>query len=232
MDNLKIIKPGETGYGYLIENDGFISPKDERNIPFINEVNKIGNSGTDFKIVEPLKVIAILQKYGVENANGRIYPKPILIAQAKAYQDLIDNQVSTGEVDHPETSIISVNNVGHRITKIWWEGHTLLGEVEILMSPGFIKYGVVSTSGDKVANLLRLGVRIGVSSRGVGSLQEIDGKYIVQDDFEIICWDIVMTPSTPGSWIVPNTQAAQQFTESKTKSNKKLLIDELDKFLI
>lgn len=142
-----------------------------------------------------------------------------------------NNKISwTHNCDHPESSIIATDRVSHNITEIWWEGHTLMGKIEIAMSPGFVNYGIISCKGDQVANLLRLGYRIGVSSRGVGSLQEVNGKYIVQDDFEIICWDIVTSPSTPGSWIFNNKEAAKPFTES-TLSKKNLLSDNLNKFL-
>jgi hypothetical protein len=85
--------------------------------------------------------------------------------------------------------------------------------------------------GDYAANLIRKGGLIGVSSRGVGSLQEIAGDAIVQDDFELICWDIVTSPSTPGSWMFQNQEAARPFMESE-KKNKTLLSDNLDKFLL
>jgi len=143
-----------------------------------------------------------------------------------------NNKISwTHNSDHPESSIISVERISHNITKIWWEGATLMGEMEILMSPGFINYGIISCQGDQIANLLRKGIRIGVSSRGVGSLEEIDGKNIVQDDFEIIGWDIVVSPSTPGSWMFKNREEAQPFVENKIK-NKNLLVDKLNNFLL
>jgi len=230
MDDLKILKPGELGTGYLIEHDaGYIDPKDKRNEAFINEVAKIARK--ELVIAEPLVVTVVLQKYGVENANGRIYPEPILRREADLYQTLIDEFRAVGESDHPESSIISVERVSHNILKMWWEGSTLMGEMEIIMSPGFINYGVISCQGDQIANLLRKGIRIGVSSRGVGSLEEIGGQNIVQDDFEIIGWDVVVSPSTPGSWIFRNRKEAQPFVES-TEKKKDLLIEKLDKFLL
>ena len=230
MDGLKILKPGELGTGYLVEYDaGYIDPKDKRNRAFVNEVAKIERKET--VITEPLVVTVVLQKYGVENANGRIYPEPILRREADLYQTLIQEVRAVGESDHPESSIISVERISHNITKIWWEGVTLMGEMEILMSPGFINYGIISCQGDQIANLLRKGIRIGVSSRGVGSLEEIDGKNIVQDDFEIIGWDIVVSPSTPGSWMFKNREEAQPFVENKIK-NKNLLVDKLNNFLL
>ena len=99
------------------------------------------------------------------------------------------------------------------------------------MSPGFTKYGIVSTKGDEVANLIRNGIMIGVSSRGVGSLKEIKGDNIVQDDFEIICWDIVTAPSTPGSWMFKEKEEAKPFMESVNKKTN-ILVDKINKFLL
>jgi len=232
MEKLTLVEARETGkFGFLVESDaGYINPKDERNKQFVNELKKI-NSSEKFIIAEPLMVTVVLQKHGIENANGRIYPEPILKAQAKLYQTLIDEYRAVGELNHPDDSVLNGERLSHNITKIWWEGHTLMGEMEILMSPGYIKYGVISCQGDHVANLLRKGIRIGVSSRGVGSVESFGGKDIVQDDFEIIGWDVVVTPSTPGSWILKNREAAMPFVES-TKNEKKILIDNLDNFLL
>lgn len=136
----------------------------------------------------------------------------------------------THNSDHPETSIISNDRISHNILETWWEGKTLLGKMEIIMSPGFINQGIISCQGDQIANLLRKGIMIGVSSRGVGSLQEINGKSIVQDDFELICWDIVTSPSTPGSWMFNKKEDMGRFTENK-EIKKTLLIEKLDNFL-
>jgi hypothetical protein len=233
MSEIKILKAGQTGYGYLIENDGYIDPKDNRNKRFITEIQKL--ESRQFVIAEPLTVFVVLQKYGVENRNGRIYPEPILKREANNYQELIRDVRAIGESDHPESSIISVERIAHNITKMWWEGHTLVGEMEIIMSPGFINYGIISCQGDMVANLLRKGIMIGVSSRGVGSLEEIDGRHIVQDDFELICWDIVTAPSTLGSWMFTDKAKAKPFMESKINDSKIInenLNEFLDKFLL
>jgi hypothetical protein len=214
--NLNIIKPGQTGSGILIEHDGYINSKD--NQEFIKEMNKI-ESG-ERVIAEPLMVTVVLQKYGVKNKNGRIYPKNILEREAKNYQVLIDQNNALGELNHPDTSELDADRLSHMITKIWWEKKTLMGEMEIIMSPGFVKSGIISCVGDKVANYIRKGVLIGVSSRGVGTLKQINGENIVQDDFELICWDVVVTPSTPGSWMSTRSEDLQQFVESEDKDNK------------
>jgi len=227
---IKLLKRGKTGYGLMIESDaGYIAPDDIRNQPFINEVKNL-EKGSPI-MAEPLKLFVVLQKYGVENRNGRIYPEHLLRREEEKYQELIQQNAAIGESDHPESSIISNDRVSHKITKMWWEGKTLVGEIEILMSPGFVRQGIISCEGDRIANMLRRGIRVGVSSRGVGSLQEIDGKAIVQDDFELICWDIVTSPSTPGAYMFDKPQEAKPFMESEQK-RKPLLGDKLDKFLI
>ncbi len=214
----------------LVEYDsGYISPDEPRNSPFINELKKI-DSGK-LTVVEPLIVYVVLQKYGILNRNGRIYPESILKKQNALYQKAINDRTALGECDHPETSIISVDRVSHNIIETWWEGHTLMGKMEILMSPGYINLGIVSTKGDEVANLLRHRIRIGVSSRGVGSLKEgKNGEQIVQDDFEIICWDVVTAPSTPGSWILNSREEAIPFIENVIK-DKEIIKEDLNKKL-
>jgi hypothetical protein len=172
--------------GVLIESDaGFISPIDSRNTPFINEIKKL-DSGVRISNDEPLVVYVVLQKYAVKNRNGRIYPENILRREVEKYQQVIRERRAVGELDHPDTSIIASDRISHNILETWWEGKTLMGKMEILMTPGYINYGIVSTKGDEVANLLRNNIMIGVSSRGLGSLREVSGDLIVQDDFEII----------------------------------------------
>ena len=230
QDDYKVIRGGRVGTGLLIEGDaGFIEPTDLRNKPFLSEVNKVGTGKAI--MVEPLILFVVLQKFGVENRNGRIYPEHILKREATNYEELIRTRSAIGESDHPETSVISNSRVSHEIKKIWWEGHTLVGEIEIIMSPGFINQGIISCEGDQIANMLRKGIRVGVSSRGVGSLEEIGGKLLVQDDFELICWDIVTSPSTPGSYMFHKRSDAQPFMESVKKSSN-LLMDDLDEFLL
>lgn len=230
QDDYKVIRGGKTGTGLLIEGDaGFIEPTDIRNKPFLSEINKVGSASAI--MVEPLILFVVLQKYGIENRNGRIYPEHILKREAINYEELIRNRSAIGESDHPESSVISNSRVSHEIKKIWWEGHTLVGEIEIIMSPGFINQGIISCEGDQIANMLRKGIRVGVSSRGVGSLEEIGGKLLVQDDFELICWDIVTSPSTPGSYMFNKKADAQPFMESVKKTGN-LLIDDLNNFLL
>jgi len=230
-NDIKVLKAGQTGFGFLIEQDaGYISPDEPRNQPFINEIKKLDN-GSKLAIVEPLVVYVVLQKYGILNKNGRIYPEAILREQDRLYQQAIIERRAVGELDHPESSVIAGDRISHNIIKTWWEGHTLMGQMEILMTPGFINFGIVSTKGDEVANLLRNRIKIGVSSRGVGSLKEgKDGSQIVQDDFEIICWDVVTAPSTPDAWIFRNREEGKRYVENVEKKATPLN-ENLDRFL-
>jgi hypothetical protein len=227
---IKILRDNEINKrGILIEYDaGYISPKDNKD--FINEINKLTTGG---KIVEePLIVYAVMQKYGVENKNDRIYPENILRREAENYLKLINDKRAMGEADHPESSIVTISRISHNVVELWWEDNVLMGKLEIIMSPGFVNQGIISCEGDLVANLLRKGLKIGVSSRGVGSLEKEHGKNIVQDDFELICWDIVTSPSTPGSWIYNDQPTREeQMSESKKNSDKDLLIISFDRFL-
>ena len=214
----------------LIEYDaGYISPKDNRE--FISEMNKLAKG--EKIIEEPLVVYAVMQKYGVENRNERVYPEAILRREAENYLKLIKEKRALGEADHPESSIVAVSRISHNVVDLWWEGNVLMGKLEIIMSPGFVNQGIISCEGDRVANYLRKGLKIGVSSRGVGSLEKEGGKNMVQDDFELICWDIVTSPSTPGSWIYSEEPSReQQMSESKSNEETLNLKDSLNNFLL
>ena len=216
--------------GILIEYDaGFISPKDNRH--FVNEVNKLTHGQPI--IEEPLVVYAVMQKYGVENKNERIYPESILRREAENYLKLIKEKRALGEADHPESSIVAISRISHNVIDLWWEGNVLMGKLEIIMSPGFVNQGIISCEGDKVANYIRKGLKIGVSSRGVGSLEKENGRNVVQNDYEIICWDIVTSPSTPGSWIYSEEPSKeQQMAESTNKKNTDDFKNGLTNFLM
>ena len=228
---MEIIRKNEINKkGILIEYDaGYISPKNNKN--FVNEVNKL-SQGQQI-VSDPLIVYAVMQKYGVENKNERVYPEAILRREAENYLKLIKEKRAMGEADHPESSIVAVSRISHNVVDLWWEGNVLMGKLEIIMSPGFVRQGIISCEGDRVANYIRQGLKIGVSSRGVGSLEKENGRNIVQDDFELICWDIVTSPSTPGSWIYNEEPSKeQQMSESNKKNENKILKDSLNNFLL
>lgn len=233
MKQLFEIKKNNEGYGYLIEKDaGYISLDDSRNSDTIKQLGDLTSGKPGVEIVDRLKIFAVFQKYGIQNANGRIYPEDILKKQVQIYQNKINDRSSFGELNHPESVTINGERLAFLITKLWWEKQTLVGEIELILSPGFVKFGIISCLGDMVANYLRLGIKIGVSSRGLGSVEKdkFSGKYIVQDDFEITCWDIVCDPSTPNAWISGDYDGLKPYVEN-TNTNKSRIIEGLDNFL-
>ena len=135
----------------------------------------------------------------------------------------------TSNCNHPEDSSINLSRIGMNIIELHWEGHTLVGKIEIPVTEGFRRFGIVSTTADEVANLLLNNLKIGVSSRGVGSVEQRYGKYMVGDDYELICWDVVSDPSTPNAWISTNKEELQQYVESKAPE-KNTLLEKLEKF--
>lgn len=221
----------------LIEHDaGFLSS--ELNPTIITE-------GFVLKPNEPVLVNCVLQKWGVKNKNGRIYPKDVLVPQAQMYQQLVDNNSAVSEADHPDSSIISLQNISHLITKMWWgkgdEENVLYGQLKLIVSPGYIKYGVCSVIGDKIVLYLQNKIKLGISSRGVGTLKEINGENLVQNDFELIGFDLVATPSTPGAFLFPISQTGtnNSFGENYVNKNgiylkedENKIITAIDKFLL
>jgi len=202
---MKILAPGEVGRGILIEYDaGYVSPSENSKI--IKEI-----SDPDFD--KEVEMYCVLQKYDTPNRNGRIYPEKILKREVQKYQDMIRRGSSISELNHPESSLIDLERTSHIITETFWDGIRLIGRLKLLTTPGYHKSGVVSSMGDIAANLLRQGVTLGISSRGVGSLKK-NGQYNeVQDDFELICFDLVSSPSTPGSYLFKNLDDVDKYDE-------------------
>lgn len=205
---MKILGPNEIGRGILIEYDaGSISWKDSL-------TENYDGAKTQLEHSKPFVFYATLQKYGVPNRNGRVYPEKILKREAEKYKSLIQKGLSTSELNHPESSLIDLDRVSHIIDDIWWDDNVLMGKLRLLTSPGFHERGVVSTKGDIAANLMRQGVRMGISSRGVGSLAKKGEHNEVQEDFEIICFDLVMNPSTPGAYLYLDKGDRQLYDEN------------------
>ena len=213
--DLQILKPGQSGKGILIEYDaGYISPTDKRNLDRINE------SKTMLDHSKPFEFYAVLQKYNTPNRNGRIYPEKILKREADNYKKMIQKGTALSELNHPESSLIDLDRVSHMITEVWWDGPILMGKLKLLTSPGFHERGIVSTKGDMAANYLRQGVTLGISSRGVGSLKKVGEQNEVQDDFELICFDLVSSPSTPGAYLFLNPDDRNNFEENIEEERK------------
>lgn len=227
--NLVEIRKGESGTGLLIEHDGYISIDCGDNKKLFEEINS--NTEDDFHCPRHFIVSAVFQKYGVENANGRIYPEHVLKKEVERYMTKINESRAIGELNHPSESVIDLSRVAMNIIELHWEGRTLVGKLELITSPGFRKYGIISNQADQAANLLLSGIKIGVSSRGLGTVTNKMGVLYVSDDYEIVCWDIVGDPSTPQAWITPEDNIPQQYIESKENdSSKSKLFEDLEKF--
>jgi hypothetical protein len=137
-------------------------------------------------------VEGILATAEVKNGNGRYYPKELWEREIEKYNQIVAENRATGELDHPDSTIISLKNVSHIIREVWWDGDQVIGKLEILPT----------VSGNILKALIDNNVTVGVSSRGMGSLKQMkEGTMEVQDDFELLCWDFVSTPSNPGSYM-------------------------------
>ena len=159
----------------------------------------------------PLRVGGIIQRAGVKNHNGRIYEQNILEREIKKYIDgPVKEKRALGELDHPESSVINLNNVSHNIVEVTMKGGDVHGVVEILTTP----------AGNILKELFRCGVTVGISSRGMGSVEEnSDGVLMVQEDFDLLCFDFVSTPSTPGAYMSPMNEGVSTPTTDYTKIN-------------
>ncbi|MEK6829615.1 MAG: primosomal protein [Nanoarchaeota archaeon] len=144
------------------------------------------------KTGRPLIMTGILQKADTLNRNGRVYPYEILKREVDKYMELVENNTAGGELDHPDSAVVSLANVSHRITEMWWNGKDLYGKVLIAEE---------TPAGQILKGLLKAGFMLGISSRGVGSVKNRGNQDIVQEDFELIAFDFVSSPSTPGAYL-------------------------------
>ena len=152
-----------------------------------------------------------LQTAETKNGNGRRYPREILEREVERYKDgPIRENRALGELDHPDSQIINLKNVSHNIKDIWWNGNDVMGKIEILPTP----------SGNILTQLFKNGITVGVSSRGMGSLKPIGETQEVQDDFELLCWDFVSTPSTPGAYVHPINESLNLTSVNYSKINE------------
>ena len=136
-------------------------------------------------------VEGILATAEVKNGNGRYYSKDLWEREIDKYRVLVDEKRALGELDHPDDTIINLQNVSHNISDMWWDGDNVMGKIEILPTP----------NGNILKALVESGITVGVSSRGMGSLKPMGEVQEVQDDFELLCWDFVSTPSNPDSFM-------------------------------
>lgn len=160
------------------------------------------------------EVEGIMQRAGAENQNGRVYDKNLLEREVEKYvTDFVKNGNAYGELDHPESPVVSLKNASHIVKNLKWNGDDLIGRVELLNTP----------AGNIVKEIIKAGHTIGISSRGTGSVQQTnEGHLEVQDDFELVCWDFVSNPSTHGAFM-----NAVSLNESKNKVSKYIVLDNI-----
>jgi hypothetical protein len=166
-------------------------------------------------------LVGVCQKAGTKNGNGRVYRKETLQREVENYQKAISDRRSLGELDHPDDSVINLKNASHIVTKMWWQGEDVMGKIEVLSTP----------SGNILKELIKHGVKLGISSRGLGTVKEEKGTTMVEDDFQLICFDMVSEPSTPNAYLARSTGPTMVNIDPKinvylneTKDNK---IDQL-----
>jgi len=154
----------------------------------------------------------ILQKANTLNQNGRVYPKPILERELRNYQKFIKENRALGECDHPNESVVELKKVSHIIREAWMDGDVVYGRVELLDTP----------CGKILQSLVESGVTLGISSRGVGSTKKDGDRQVVQDDFQLICWDFVAEPSTPGAFMMAEGKkvSSKDLENTFTKSDR------------
>jgi len=133
-----------------------------------------------------------LQEADVQNGNGRVYPRRILEREINNYQKMVGDRRAVGELDHPDSSVVNLQNVSHLITEVWWDGSNVMGKLEVLPTP----------SGNILKSLVNSGVKMGISSRALGSVKQEQGQTIVEEDLQLICFDMVSEPSTPNAFML------------------------------
>ena len=160
------------------------------------------------------EVEGVMQRAVAKNQNGRTYSKDILVRESKKYmEEFVKNGNAFGELDHPESPVVSLKNASHIVKDLWWKGDDLMGRVELLNTP----------AGNIVKEICKAGHTIGISSRGTGSVQQTnEGALEVQDDFELVCWDFVSNPSTHGAFMNPVS-----LSEGKVKVSKYQNLDSI-----
>ena len=177
-------------------------------LPFEVEPDQINESMKENN--GKLVVRGVLQRAESKNQNGRVYPKDILMREANKYtEEFINQRRAMGELDHPESSVVNLQNVSHNVKKMHFEGDNLMGEVEVLPTP----------SGNILKELFKAGIKLGISSRGMGSVETVNENGAeaqeVQPDFELIAFDFVSNPSTHGAFMYPVNESVDK-TQDRT----------------
>lgn len=217
---LNEIKKGQVGTGLLIERDGYVSLDVKDNRQLCESV--VGDDGMK-ELPRPFVVNAVFQKFGIENANGRIYPESTLKREVERFQKKIQMRAAMGELEHPNEANVNLERVAMNIIELHWENRTLVGKIEIPITEGFRKYGIISCLADQVAHLILNNLLVGVSSRALGTVKQVGGTLMVNDDLELVCWDWVSNPSTPLAYAKINPEDIEPFKEEKKVGSENML---------
>ena len=161
---------------------------------------------------DEITLAGVMQRAEAENGNGRVYPQHILAREVENYKKMVSERRALGELDHPDTSVVNLSNCSHLVTAIWMEGNNCMGKIEVLNTP----------SGNVLKELIGAGVKLGISSRGMGSVKESSGKTMVEDDFQLICFDMVSDPSTPGAFMMKEARERPNIFTKADKINRSL----------
>lgn len=170
-----------------------------------SEKNYVKNGG--------MILTGLMQEAEKENGNGRVYKRETLMREVERYSALCEAGRALGELDHPDSSIVELKNVSHSVTKIWMEGNQVKGKIKVLQE---------TPMGAILAGLVREGVPIGISSRGTGSVREANGVTLVEDDFQLICFDIVSDPSTNGAFMMTEAKDPSKISVKEDRINRVL----------
>ena len=155
-----------------------------------------------------MMLTGVMQRADAKNGNGRVYPENVLRREVENYKKLVAENRALGELDHPDESVINLKNASHIVTDIWWNGKDVMGKVKVLTTP----------SGQILKSLVESGVKLGISSRGLGSVKDKAGLTYVEDDFQLICFDFVSEPSTTGAFM--NLSESKKAPNIFNKSDK------------
>ncbi len=170
----------------------------------LTEEEREGNrNGTHLIVAGPI------QRADTPNGNQRVYPRGLLEREMKNYAKLVKECRATGELDHPDHSVVNLANVSHLVTEVWWKGNDVMGKIKILNTP----------AGQIAKQLVEGGVQLGISSRGLGSTRQENGMTMVEDDFQLLCFDLVSEPSTAGSFLVSENKIRERLT-NLTKADR------------
>jgi len=161
-----------------------------------------------------LIMTGVVQRAGARNGNGRIYSERILKREIERYTTLVKERMALGELDHPDTGAVMLEKVSHVVTEVWWNGNDVMGKIEVLNTP----------RGKILQELVNANIKIGISSRGTGSVRESKEGTIVEDDFSLICFDIVSEPSTHGAYMYRQDTSLK---ENKSSNRIDTIIQEI-----